>query len=49
MTHPPQPSRAEPPQRERRGPDGKGANPERLYTITGGGEGPSARRSTWSP
>ncbi|MCX5080577.1 DUF742 domain-containing protein [Streptomyces sp. NPDC056121] len=39
MTHPPQPSRAEPPQRERRGPDGKGANPERLYTITGGSEG----------
>lgn len=39
MTHPPQPSRAEPPQRERRGRDGKGANPERLYTITGGGEG----------
>ncbi|MFH8734795.1 MULTISPECIES: DUF742 domain-containing protein [unclassified Streptomyces] len=43
MTHPPQPSRAQPqpqpPQRERRGPDGKGANPERLYTITGGSEG----------
>ncbi|MFB7710912.1 DUF742 domain-containing protein [Streptomyces sp. NPDC056105] len=39
MTHPPQPSRAEPPQRERRGPDGKGTNPERLYTITGGSEG----------
>ncbi|MGW6397597.1 DUF742 domain-containing protein [Streptomyces sp. NPDC055134] len=39
MTHPPHPSREQPPQRERRGPDGKGANPERLYTITGGSEG----------
>ncbi|WP_406108022.1 DUF742 domain-containing protein [Streptomyces sp. NBC_01003] len=39
MTHPPEPSRAQAPQRERRGPDGKGANPERLYTITGGSEG----------
>ncbi|WP_329575075.1 DUF742 domain-containing protein [Streptomyces sp. NBC_01361] len=38
MTHPPQPPRPQP-QRERRGPDGKGANPERLYTITGGSEG----------
>ncbi|MEU8486268.1 DUF742 domain-containing protein [Streptomyces sp. NPDC048641] len=39
MTHPPQPSREQPPQRERRPADGKGANPERLYTITSGGEG----------
>ncbi|MEU6659303.1 DUF742 domain-containing protein [Streptomyces sp. NPDC046821] len=39
MTHPRQPPPAQPPQRERRAPDGPGANPERLYTITGGVEG----------